>query len=624
MQESRNHIKTRLLKNAARAWGYAETESENNFDPLVSMLLTACAAELEKISGEIQASRARVLERLVQLLSPDALTGALPAHAVACATPIESSFEFSEQTQFYCKRKERGNSEIDDPASKDYFFSPTADFHLNKASIRFMAVGNILYQINNHINKEIIAHAEPGKDLPACSLWLAIDEPAESLQNCRFYFDLRNEANKQLFYQQLPKTNWYWNDQAMSHAPGYGHLSISGEQLDLEAVLNRDDDVSAKIKKHINAFYKPCFVTLLDEEDLSSGLNDSMLSGMIASTFSAKDLKPLQKQSLRWICIDFPQTISTRLLHDVVCVMNGFPVINRQLHDLTYRLQEILNIIPLQTDDIFLDLAEVSNDEGKLLNVRSFQYRGEEESFALLLRNGGVGRFDERDAGSIVKYLLQLLRDESAAFSTLGNDFMSGEMKQLQQIINKLEQRLFSRQLQREHTPYLLIRSKTNNQRQNIFIRYWSTGGTEANNIKAGTNLRLYKGTGVENSQLTLVTNTVGGRDKLGTTETVFAYKSALLSRDRLITPEDIKTFCHYQLGERVKKVDIQKGIMIHPDQQQGFLKTIDVVIGINRKAYDEMKEKGEVEFWIENLKLLLEEKSVSLLPYRVFIQQAA
>ena len=53
MQESREHIKTRMLRTASRVWGYSETESENNFDPLVSMLLTACASELEKISGEV-------------------------------------------------------------------------------------------------------------------------------------------------------------------------------------------------------------------------------------------------------------------------------------------------------------------------------------------------------------------------------------------------------------------------------------------------------------------------------------------------------------------------------------------------------------------------------------------
>jgi hypothetical protein len=163
MQENRNHIKTRLLKNAARAWGFTETEAENNFDPLVSMLLTACSAELEKISGEIQASRGRVLERLVQLLSPDALTGALPAHAVACSTAIESRFEMTEENQFYCTRKFKGSAESDEQISKDVFFSPTANFQLNKASIRFMAVGETLYRVSNHINKEIIAHADPDR-----------------------------------------------------------------------------------------------------------------------------------------------------------------------------------------------------------------------------------------------------------------------------------------------------------------------------------------------------------------------------------------------------------------------------------------------------------------------------
>ena len=63
---------------------------------------------------------------------------------------------------------------------------------------------------------------------------------------------------------------------------------------------------------------------------------------------------------------------------------------------------------------------------------------------------------------------------------------------------------------------------------------------------------------------------------------------------------------------------------MIHPDQEQGFIKTIDVVIDVNRKAYEEMSEKGELDFWTENLKLLLEEKSVALLPYRVYIREAA
>ncbi len=622
MQESRDHIKARLLRNAARAWGFAETEAEVNFDPLVSMLLSACAAELEKISGEIHNSRARVLERMVQLLSPDSLTGALPAHAIACTTPIDAKMELGEDTQFYFSRRQQ-SQEGGDGEAKDIFFSPTAAFPLIRASVRYMAMGNTLYQLKNSINKEVLALADGDKELPGSTLWLGIDEVGVPLSKALFYFDLRHEANRQLFYHQLPKATWYWNDQPMGHTPGYGERLISGEQIDLETTLNKDDDTCGKICKHVNALYKQRFVTLRDEEALSAGKDNALLTAMIEETFPTKVTQQLKKTPLRWICIDFPQTVNSRLLQDVVCVLNCFPVINRRLHEFTFRLQEILNIIPLQTEDTFLDLAEAGDDEGRLLNIRSFDSYSD-DSFALLMRNGGVGRFDGRDAGAIVDYLIQLLRDESAAFSTLGNDFITGEMKQLRQIINKLEQRLYSREQQREQAPYLLIRNNSKTPWQNIFVRHWSTCGSGGINIKSGTLMRLYKGGGLQNNQLVLVTTTQGGRDRLSVTDRVLAYKSALLSRDRLITAEDIKAFCHYQLGQCIRKVEVGKGVQSYPDQQQGFTRTIDVRIDIDRNAYDEMLQRGEIAFWKDNLKLLLEEKSAALTPFRVFIQEAA
>jgi hypothetical protein len=623
MQETRDHIKARLLKSAARAWGFAETEAEVNFDPLVGMLLTACSTELEKISGEIHSSRARILERMVQLLSPDSLTGALPAHAVACTTPIDTRMELKEDMQFYFSRRQQGQQEGEDSAAKEIYFSPSAAFPLTRATIRFMAAGNKLYQIKNSVNKEILAESEPEKELPNSTLWLGIDEPGTGLGNALFYFDLRHEANRQLFYHQLPKATWYWNDQPMAHSPGYGDRLISGEQIDLETTLNRDDDTSGKICKHINAFYKPRFINLKDPDGLSSGKDNTLLTSMIEEAFPGKVQQQLKKIPVRWICIDFPQTVSSRLLQDVVCAMNCFPVVNRQLHEFTFRLQEVLNIVPLQSEDTFLDLAEASDEEGRLLNIRSFESYGDDSS-AMLLRNGGVGRFDSRDAGGIVDYLIQLLRDESAAFATLGNDFVSGEMKQLRQIINKLEQRLYSQDQQREQSPYLVIRNNSKSPWQNIFVKHWSTCGVSGNNIKSGTVMRLYKGGGLQSNQLVLATTTQGGRNRLNVTDRVSAYKSALLSRDRIITAEDIKAFCHYQLGQCVRRIEVQKGVQSYPDQQQGFARTIDVRIAIERNAFDEMLQKGEIAFWKDNLKLLLEEKSAALTPFRVFIQEAA
>lgn len=621
MQETREHIKARMLKNAARTWGLPETESENNFDPLVSMLLSACSIELEKISSEIQGSRARVLERMVQLLSPEAFTGAVPAHAIATGLPMDKRTDLAENAQFYISRKFKAANENSEGINKDIFFTPTANFILNRCAINFVATGRNLYKING-INKELIAQSESG-DLPASSLWLGISEPDIPLHNSSFYFDLRNNANRALFYSQLPKAKWYWDDRTIQHVTGYGERNISGEQIDLKNILQKEDDISGKLKKHVNAFYKPSFITLSDPLNISTGSGNEAIKQMIDETFTGKAAEILQTHNLRWICVDFPQTISSIVLEDVVCLMNAFPVFNRKAYDLTYRMQEIVNVIPLQTEDLFLDLDEVSNDEGKVLSMRTFQKK-EEDNVKILLRNGGVGRFDERDAVSLVDYLIQLLRDESAAFSALGNDFMNNEMKQLQQLINKLEQKIFSTELRREQIPYLVIRNNVKAPWKNIFIRYWSTSGTEANNIKADSTLMQYRGGNLDGGIITLVTSTVGGQNKLSTTESVLAFKSALLSRDRLITSEDIRAFCHYQLGERVEKIAIEKGIMIHADQQKGFMKTIDVMIDIKKNQYEQMSETGEVIFWMENLKLLLEQRSVALLPYRIFIKEAA
>lgn len=618
MLETREHIKSKMLKNVARLWGYTETEAESNFDPLVSMLLGACATELEKISGEIHSSRARVMERLVQLLSPDTLTGALPAHAVASALPVEATAELKPDMQFYTRLKQGFSHETQENISKDIFFSPTDHFILNKASIRVMVTDRQLLKINGN-QKEVIASTK--EILPASTIWLGIDEPGLSLHHTLFYFDCRSEADKSLFHHQLPKAKWFYNDQPLSALPGYGHREICGETFDAKSINAAEYSIFKKVRNQINAFYKPYFITLTDQEGITLKKGTDHVPSFIFDSFNGKEVEQIKKQSLRWIRIQFPDTISNHLLQEMSCIMNCFPMLNRQLHEVNYRLQDIINVIPLQSENIFLDLEEVNTDENKPLAVHSFQ-QDSQESFAMLTRNGGIGRFDERDAASIIDYLLQLLRDESAAFSILDNDFISSEVKNLQQVMNKLEQRLFSRQIYRGSCPYLVIHPNQKLPGQSLFIKYCSTNGKEANHIKQDTRLLPYNGSSFVSNSLFLVSPTRGGRDKLSATESVLAYKSALLSKDRLVTAEDIKAFCCYHLGHRVKSIGIQKGMKINPDENQGYMKTIDVVLSLHEDAYNEMSQKGELAFWEEHLTQLLEEKSVSWMPYRVFTKK--
>ncbi len=120
---------------------------------------------------------------------------------------------------------------------------------------------------------------------------------------------------------------------------------------------------------------------------------------------------------------------------------------------------DIPNIVPLYSNDIFFDLNEIADQDGHIYNLRALE-KNAQEKLSVILRQGGIGRFDERDATMIIENIVQLLSDESAAFSVLGRDFLSGELKHLQTIIYKLEQQMITWELNRKYTPFLVVRKE--------------------------------------------------------------------------------------------------------------------------------------------------------------------
>ena len=88
MKEQKERIKDRMLKTAARLWGYPDAEVETSFDPVVQLLLETCASELEKISSEVDVSHARLVERLAQIMMPEPITTSQPAYGILHASAL--------------------------------------------------------------------------------------------------------------------------------------------------------------------------------------------------------------------------------------------------------------------------------------------------------------------------------------------------------------------------------------------------------------------------------------------------------------------------------------------------------------------------------------------------------
>ncbi len=616
MQESKEKISARMIKNASRIWGFQDTQSESSFDPFVSMILGALASELAKLSNDINTIESRVLEKLVQLLTPDPITGPFPAHALIRAKSVDPVFTIHSNYQFFTNKRVVSQNDGADE-EKPLFFTPAGNYKLFNGQIKYLVSGAKFFEFQEEGYKETLAMARPNKMLAPSEIWLAleIDDNLETLEGMSVCFDLRNEVYENSFYNSLTKGEWTINNQPVRFVQGFGNDS-SSEMNPLDSLLQNELNITAKVTRHIKRFYQKRFQTISGGTmNLSELKKQSKLPDSFTNVFSPKDIEGIENDLL-WIKVKFPQVLPPEVFEDLFCSINCFPVFNRHLNEFTQTSRDFVNIVPLVTDEIFFDMKRVTDSKGKLFTAKSFAGINKVENGTYIIRHGGVGRFDSRNAAEIISYLLELLRDESAAFSIIGADMISSELKELNQTITRLEQRLERSNIVKKEISYLLLKAHPDN--ETLFVEFWTTNGTFANKIKSGKKLFSYDGSDLWPDSLITITSTVGGREELNSEERVNAYRKALLSRGRVVTNEDIKALCVEHFGKLLKSVEIKKGLQTGKSTNSGFIQTLDIYITLT-KLCDEF-DADELQFMKKDLLVKLEEQSASVLPFRCFL----
>src|SRR5690606_10196785 len=147
------------------------------------------------------------------------------------------------------------------------------------------------------------------------------------------------------------------------------------------------------------------------------------------------------EEGVAWIKIVFPRVVNTSMLETVFTSLNAVPVINRKLNSFTYQLKEFIDIIPITTEDLFLDLKTLTNTSGKSYKLHSKDDSSKQKG-TFIVRADNVGKLDHRKAKEYVTHLIELLKDESASFSFFNNDFLFKNLKNLNQLIALLENKV--------------------------------------------------------------------------------------------------------------------------------------------------------------------------------------
>lgn len=610
---SKDQIKDRLLKRAAEHWGYSEIEFENVFDPIVNLLFDVCAKELEKISNEIFSSRKRITERLVEILTPGSSTKAIPSRAIMQAVPVENETVLNDHHQFFYQKRITNPYNPSESKIKSYFFGPTAPIRLSKHTLKYILLPHGLQEIIKGQYKESVSREYLlAEKLPQNTIWLGIrPEDETTVKDLMFYFYLKNSHHKDTFFYFLPKAEWYFNDYKLTSRKGYN--TPEKEKGDYNRLINPDINHLNKIEEHVNNYFERNFITIDDVLNIDSSRLE--LPKEFDTIFQEEDVTRLGKEELLWIKVVFPHIIGNDILSDIYCATNCFPVVNKKLNETQGNINDLLNVYPLNTQDkYFLELYSALNDKNEVFEVITDNKENSSDDYAYL-RYGGITRFDERNANEMIHYLIDLVRDESAAFSKLGNEFTENNLNEINQIISRFKQKMEQSEMLQRNTPYLILNVK-NNKKGTLYAKYWSTDGEEANKINTFSKLHLHKGSDFEKNSALLVSSSRGGRDELKNTEKIYAYRESLISNQRIVTRQDIIILCQKHFKDAVKRVEIKNGIQTSINNQIGYTPTIDIILSKNNAvAYTE----NDWEFLTDDLLEILKSRALNIVPFRVF-----
>ena len=620
-QHTRDAIYNRILKDTAWMWDQTNVDG---FDPVVNLLTGACATELEMIYQAVKDSDARISQRLAELLIPDVLTGPMPAHAVLHARATRPAEYVKPQNQFYMNAQ-KSEQRLPD----DVFFAPVFPFKLLNGQMRFLANGRRIYEMKEVYKKKEIAATSEQKSLPSYEIWIGIDldDKVTALDDVSFFFDWPRLKEKYRLYKALSLTKWYLGAEELTKTIGLPKVTLpdeTNEKATLNTVLKDDFDVVKRTRNRITGFYDSSFITLKNILQNSEGDEDRVLQQLkkpypdaFKTLFADAHLKQF-KEDLLWIKVVFPQVFSQEAMREAHCYINSFPVMNSRICEVRPQRMErgVSTIkIPLEDNEFFLGVETVENADSEQYRRSQLTFE-RESSKTYSVRWGGIEKFDTRDAAEMLSYLIELLRDESAAFALLQRRGLSMEVKQLRQTINRLEKERQEVVSDTGRSPYLRIHVE--NHIENIYTTFWTTNGEFANKISSGSALEIYNAGDIARNSLVLLTRPGSGKEPPNAEQNIHAYRNAVMTRNRLVTKEDIRSFCFLELGDNIADVVIKKGIQPDMNRTKGYLRTLDVVLITSE---DTITTTEEWERICHDMKNELERRSTGFYPFRVLAQ---
>jgi len=321
------------------------------------------------------------------------------------------------------------------------------------------------------------------------------------------------------------------------------------------------------------------------------------------------------KEHIQWIRFEFSTIVHSEVFRSVRFMLNCVPVINIEHRKFSQMLKGSLNIFPLPTKHHFLDIDYIIDGNQNRIDLKNHQSK--EQGIVAVVRRGGVARLDNREATELLQYLLEVIKNEAAAFAAIGGNYTKDVLKEIFQHIASLEQRKDKQGIVKDNNTYLIISTTKSEEQNNCEVAFWHTSGAEGNGLRAGTKCSPPTQTSYFTAPATILKTSVGGRNRLTSEEKLLELRSALLSRGRIVTIADIEAFGMSHFKSAITAIEVTKGTKKEVSTTQGFSRTIDIYLTKNNTTQNISPE--EWEYLKESFMLKLKSASANMYPYRLF-----
>ena len=607
---SKESIKNRMFKRAAELW---EIRNIDHLDPIIKLMIESLASEIFQLSGEVNNMENRILEKVARFLTPSSLLSARPAHAIMHARAIYGTCDLMVDQAFHYKNAhfmKRHNL-------KRLSFTPVYTARVVNGDVAYLVGADGCWAMDSRLSKDLVARCTQTDPITNQNMWIGLDLAPEvkSLKDISFYFDFPYIENKEDYYRLLPHVKWYLGDHALAFKNGF--FLCDEDEDDYASRLLEKYNANNQVNSDILNIYNHRFMHVVDDQTLSEK-HRSLFPQELSHLFAQEALDGFDKP-LVWLKASFPAGFSAEVLQGLTININAFPVANKYIHKSERKVNEISGVIPLikETNEYFLGIDAVSDMHGNVYHEQKYGIDNKDvDQHIYSLRRGGCERFNSANAREYLDRLIDLLRDESMAFTNVEKDTLGENASDLLKQLNHLENKINLSGINAESISYIIF-NDTFFEPTSFFVTYWLSNGVIGNGIKASELLGFTDMSDVDRSSSILLTTSRGGKEAPDSSGMLEMYKLALTSHGAIYSKQDVKSFCAIHCGDLVSDISVQSGYAVSKMPGEGIIRTIDVCLkpsaSMNHTKLSEIKE---------DLLVALHANSPQEFNYQLIIQQ--